>query len=158
MRPRPSFIQLRPPRRRRACLPSVRHRRGPLIFDSAQIRPHQLARRAETFDHPNISYHDTRCRTKLEELEIADPSRRAALALHGRDVEDYDQDLVPEADRESRELDRTNTRWAPSYGKDLFFSQSSIARGFFTLLRRGGGLECRSQRALRVFLRSGNVY
>ena len=72
----------------------------------------------ETFDHPNISYHDTRCRSKLEELEIADPSRRAALALHGRDVEDYDQDLVPEADRETRELDRTNTRWAPSYGKD----------------------------------------
>ena len=72
----------------------------------------------ETFDHPNISYHDTRCRSKLEELEIADPSRRAALALHGRDVEDYDQDLVPEADRETRELDMTNTRWAPSYGKD----------------------------------------
>ncbi|CAH0364271.1 unnamed protein product [Pelagomonas calceolata] len=72
----------------------------------------------ETFDHPNISYHDTRCRSKLEELEIADPSRRAALALHGRDVEEYDQDLVPEADREARELDRTNTRWAPSYGKD----------------------------------------
>ena len=77
---------------------------------------------ARTFDHPGLGLvpppeYIVRCRSKLEELEIADPSRRAALALHGRDVEDYDQDLVPEADRETRELDRTNTRWAPSYGK-----------------------------------------
>ena len=85
-------------------------------LDSRRYDPIQGLGAPETFDHPNISYHDTRCRSKLEELEIADPSRRAALALHGRDVEDYDQDLVPEADRETRELDRTDQRWAPSYG------------------------------------------
>ena len=57
-------------------------------------------------------------RSKLEELEIGDPSRRAALALHGRGVEDYDTDLVPEADRETQGLQQSGQQWAPSYGKD----------------------------------------
>ncbi len=43
---------------------------------------------------------------------------RAALALHGRDVEEYDQDLVPEADRETQGLQQSGQQWAPSYGKD----------------------------------------
>ena len=46
------------------------------------------------------------------------PDAGALLSGLPNDVEDYDQDLVPEADRETRELDRTDQRWAPSYGKD----------------------------------------
>jgi hypothetical protein len=63
-----------------------------------------------TFDHPNISF-VTHSGAKLAELAEADPSRQAALRLHGRDV--YDADLVPEVDTESRGLG--DTQWAPTY-------------------------------------------
>lgn len=63
-----------------------------------------------TFDHPNISF-VTHSGAKLAELAEADPSRQAALALHGRDV--YDADLIPEVDSESRGLG--GTQWAPTY-------------------------------------------
>ena len=53
----------------------------------------------ETFDHPNISYHDTRCRSKLEELEIAAASNRmeeAPLAENVSDKGEADDDAPPE--------------------------------------------------------------